>query len=237
MNLSAIFITILLPGVALANYDTCYHISERLFADVPHKIKLGVRIVVSLLNAKDITETMTTLIGPLAIACIVTTKQILVTISNRSMLQGIVWYKRLQIVTETGRKGVRKVAGVLISAGYIAVISGNYAVIRSAGTLPLPVYIGQWIVQAVVYIMMAILFPLGIEIYSLSNQILSRTWTNSFIVHHDKMTKGQFRVLRKRVSSLMPITYYYGSARFDEETETSFYLHTLLNTIDLLLLQ
>lgn len=238
LSLTGISATLLFPAIAFVNYDSCYHISEHLFAGVPDRVKLGVRLVVALLTVKEVAETMV-LIGSCMIAFVVSTKQILVTINNSPVLQGVEWYKRLQIVTETGRKGLRNVAGVLMAVGYVVITSGNYGVISSTGTLrlPIPVYICQWIVQVGMYIALGILLPLVIDYYSLSKEFKSKTWTNSCIGLLGVSTKRQFRILRKRVRSLMPITYYYGYARFDEETKTSFYIKTILNTIDLLLLK
>lgn len=233
---SSILSTILIPVTALAEYDPLYYLSEKLLVGCVKETKLAIRLIVCSLTSKEVSETVG-LIDSILMCALLSTTSILKYSSKRGASEGIEWYKKLQIVTSTAMAPGRKFSAVMISLGFVLVISGNYGIFAGSGVIPIPIYACHCVVQVALYAVVGLTLPRVVACFTFSNDMITAIWPKSLIGNYDKFSRRRFHIQRKTIRSLMPITFYYGTARFDEETKTSFYVHTLLHTIDLLLVK
>lgn len=221
--------------MAVLGYDPLYYVLEARLAEVHSGRKVIFRTVVCALAVKEGTETHFLICASL-ISMLRSTNQVLIHITNITLTTGIQAYKQLQVVAQTSQCVLRMITGVLMSVGFVVGISGNYGIISGARILPTTLYACLCNMQIALYIVVSMTLPQIIECYNLSNEMTSKIWLRSFIFYTKTSCKFSCRILQKTLRSLMPITYYYGTARFDQGTKTSYYVNILFRTIDLVLL-
>lgn len=167
---------------------------------------------------------------------VTSTKSLIDTIFMSTSLQrSIVLFRKLLLLTQFGKEGFREVAGVLMCFGFVVVVSINFMVLTCYQEMPLGIYIIDWLILVVICTSFSFVLPKIIDCNDYSRQFLK--YDLIYDCQARCATTADRRYSLKVIRATMPLTYYYGVAKFDQETKTNFYWQILDFTINFVLME
>lgn len=236
LNLSLIAVGILVPFGALLNLDPIHVLACEVHKlPSPWWFSLG-RFLLYLWSALEATRTFATILTP-AMAIFNVAGNILRCIrQKRPLARAIKYYTQCQVLTETGRQGIREGAGLLMTAGFVIAVTCNYIVLSGFKQIPLIIYLCMIFLEIIVYLVLFQTLPLIITCFEISLETCTQIWVHRLNAMKRSLSKQDFDELRKKLKAQRPITYYYGTAIFERETKCNYYRNILEFTINSLLL-
>lgn len=137
-------------------------------------------------------------------------------------------YTQLQCISKRGYEGIRLIAGTLMTVGFGICVVGLWVVIHGWKMFPPIYYLMVSLCTLIVYTMVFLTLPVIVKINKLSQDLLN--------VHWKRLGMDKGLVWKKQLRAQCQISFYYGSARFDDSTETNFYNSIIENTVNVILL-
>lgn len=139
----------------------------------------------------------------------------------------ISYYSQFQVLTEVGREGIRLIAGVLISTGFIVAISTNFILLSCYDSLPLVIYICGLMISGVTYLVIIQTVPRIVRCNLFTKQLLKHIWPLAVTRRWSCVPLKTSRIILRTLKAQRPVTYYYGTAVFDQDTKINFYRNIL----------
>ncbi len=126
----------------------------------------------------------------------------------------LIAYKKLRYCIQIARDVIRYLEGVLMSAGFIIIVVGNWLTVVGWKFIPLVVNLSMSLVTVVVYLVIINLVPLVIRSHE-QRKYMIKEWDNKYIerVNRTKVIertrfKISVKLWRKSTKAQKPITVY-----------------------------
>lgn len=149
-------------------------------------------------------------------------------------------YIELQIINQIGMDPLRQVAAVLMGTGFLLAVLGAWTFCLGWKFFPLLVYAFFGLITVNTYTVIGLALPKVIKCHELSEKTMQIVWPILLREHCMRYFGGlrgfAYKVKMRRLSALQPISVYYGGARFDKDTKTTFYTNILEETINIILI-
>lgn len=151
-------------------------------------------------------------------------------------------YNQLHCINQIGQQPLRWYAGMLMTSGFAIGIIGSWVVLRGYKTFPIVIYLLITAVVIAVFITASQALPKIVECHKYSEYMLNVIWRKESIKYWQRRLNlcqtGNYKPYQiwKRVEKAQrPLNFYYGSAKFDQETKTNFFNIILNHSVSLIL--
>lgn len=223
---------VLVPVFTYFNLDPTYYILEELFPTenmISNLIKLVVRIIVLQWAVVEAARSLLIMFLPavsifnLVISCIN-----IISRQNPNE-ETLVLYSRLQCVVQFAFEGVREGAGILMGTGFLLGVLGTWTIVKGWQLLPLPLYCILSVLTVVIYTVVWQTLPRICNCNRSSYKMLKIRWPVKDIAYwKEKLGREdigrslRYRSWKRYLEAQRPVTWYYGTAAFDEDTTANF---------------
>lgn len=153
------------------------------------------------------------------------------------------YFSQLQCIIQVALHGFRISGGHQMLIGFCIAVSGTWVSVVGWKLFPLAVYLVLSIITIVNYTVIWITVPKICQCYTLSKHMLKVSWQKADQMCRSKNNTTyalghlfQSRELKQVLRSMRHVTWYYGTAIFDEETFRNFYGNVFDRTVDMILL-
>lgn len=146
----------------------------------------------------------------------------------------IMEYAKLQCVNQVGIDAARNLAGLLMGAGFVICVCGNWLSVFEWRFIPFEVNISMCLVTLVVYLVIYETLPLYIKCHEFSKQMV-KGWKYEYMKKQSVSSKKIIRIWKRILRAQQPINLYWGTTKFKRETNVNFYSNIIDYKVDMML--
>lgn len=152
-------------------------------------------------------------------------------------------YRHLLCLVQFGRESIRYTAGVAMGCGFVVAVLGTWIVVIGWKMFPLFVYLVLCTITLATYIGIWQTVPRICFCFTFSQYVLQKKWPKEILGFWkgDRQLEGLSEHLHckywmMKLKALRPISWYYYTAVFDQDTTQNFYENIFLRAVDLILI-
>ncbi len=149
-------------------------------------------------------------------------------------------YIELQYINRIGQHSLKYISGSLMSAGFMILVVGNWLSLVGWDFIPIQVNLSMTLITIIVYFVLYESLPMAIYGHEYSKKMIFK-WEAKYVAKQNVgsfITKsGALRVKswRKMCRAQQPITFYWCTAKFEQETKVNFYSNIFEHTLNMIL--